>query len=63
MPKIEDDLRHVPKELAFYQSLTPGYQKDWARYVYSAGQEGKRANRRAEMIAVLAEGHLYRRGK
>ena len=67
VPKIEDDLREVPKELAFFQSLTPGYQRDWARYVYSAVQEGTRAKRRAEMIAVLAEGYktmdLYRRKK
>ncbi|MFC8684824.1 YdeI/OmpD-associated family protein [Brevibacillus porteri] len=67
VPKIEEDLRHAPKELAFYQSLTPGYQKDWARYVYSAVQEGTRAKRRAEMIAILAEGFksidLYRRSK
>ncbi|WP_103104994.1 YdeI/OmpD-associated family protein [Brevibacillus reuszeri] len=67
VPKIEDDLREVPKELAFFQSLTPGYQRDWARYVYSAVQEGTRAKRRAEMIAVLAEGYktmdLYRRRK
>jgi hypothetical protein len=33
---VENDLKDVPQTLAFFQSLTPGYRKDWARYVYSA---------------------------
>ncbi|WP_286185003.1 YdeI/OmpD-associated family protein [Bacillus sp. SD075] len=37
--EIEKDLQHFPDVLAFYQSLTPGYRKDWARYVYRAEQE------------------------
>ncbi|MEK3732912.1 YdeI/OmpD-associated family protein [Paenibacillus sp. FSL M8-0334] len=67
IPQIEEDLSGAPAELAFYRSLTPGYRKDWARYVYSAIQEQTRAKRREEMIAVLAQGYksmdLYRRGK
>src|SRR5690606_38002604 len=47
--EIEKDLQDVPEQLAFYQSLTPGYQKDWARYVYSAVQESTRAKRRVQM--------------
>ncbi|MCA0756301.1 YdeI/OmpD-associated family protein [Paenibacillus sp. N4] len=65
IPDIEKDLHDTPESLAFYQSLTPGYQKDWARYVYSAVQEETREKRRAEMKTVLGEGYksidLYRR--
>lgn len=65
IPNIEEDLSQAPNELAFYQSLTPGYRKDWARYVYSAVQEETRVKRKEEMIAVLAQGYktmdLYRR--
>ncbi|GGD91251.1 YdeI/OmpD-associated family protein [Paenibacillus nasutitermitis] len=65
IPDVEKDLQDNAEVLAFYQSLTPGYRKDWARYVYSAVQEETRAKRRAEMKAVLAEGYksmdLYRR--
>lgn len=65
IPHIEQDLQDSPDVLAFYQSLTPGYRKDWARYVYSAVQEETRVKRRAEMKAVLAAGYksmdLYRR--
>lgn len=28
-----------PMAAEFYQDLTPGYQKDWLRYIYSAKQE------------------------
>ena len=62
---IEEDLRDAPDLLAFYKSLTPGYRKDWARYVYSAKQEETRAKRREEMKKILAAGYksrdLYRR--
>lgn len=65
--EIEKDLQDVPEQLAFYQSLTPGYQKDWARYVYSAVQESTRAKRRVQMKELLAEGYksleLYRQTK
>jgi hypothetical protein len=65
IPEVEKDLRDSPEVLAFYRSLTPGYRKDWARYVYSAVQEDTRSKRREEMKAVLTEGYksmdLYRR--
>lgn len=65
LPNIEEDLSGAPNELAFYRSLAPGYRKDWARFVYSAVQEATREKRRAEMIAILAQGYksldLYRR--
>lgn len=49
IPDVEKDLQDTPDLLAFYQSLTPGYRKDWARYVYSAKQEATKAKRREEM--------------
>lgn len=67
IPLVEIDLQDSPEALALYRSLTPGYRKDWARYVYSAVQEGTRAKRRAEMKTVLGEGYksidMYRREK
>ncbi|ANS76514.1 hypothetical protein AWM70_19640 [Paenibacillus yonginensis] len=67
IPDVERDLEDSPQILAFYQSLTPGYKKDWARYIYSAVQESTRAKRRAEMKQILGEGYKsldhYRRGK
>lgn len=65
IPNVEKDLQDTPDLLAFYQSLTPGYRKDWARYVYSAKQEATKAKRREEMKMILGAGYksrdLYRR--
>ncbi|MGG4489372.1 YdeI/OmpD-associated family protein [Metabacillus idriensis] len=67
MAEIEKDLQDTPDFLAFYQSLTQGYRKDWARYVYSAKQEETRAKRKDEMKMILGKGFksrdLYRRNK
>ncbi|MET3699730.1 uncharacterized protein YdeI (YjbR/CyaY-like superfamily) [Bacillus oleivorans] len=65
IPQIEKDLEDTPEQLAIYQLLSPGYRKDWARFVYSAKQEETRAKRREEMKIILAAGYksrdLYRR--
>lgn len=60
IPDIEKDLQDSPELLAFYQSLTPGYRKDWARYVYSAKQEATKAKRREEMKTILGAGYKSR---
>lgn len=60
IPNIEQDLQNEPELLAFYLTLTPGYQKDWARYVYSAKQEPTRENRREEMKMILGKGYKSR---
>lgn len=57
---IEKDLQDTPDLLAFYQSLTPGYRKDWARFVYSAKQEATREKRRQEMKMILQAGYKSR---
>ncbi|PLR94654.1 hypothetical protein CVD19_16965 [Bacillus sp. T33-2] len=65
IPQVEKDLQDTPDLLAFYQTLTPGYRKDWARFVYSAKQEATQAKRREEMKMILGAGYksrdLYRR--
>lgn len=54
---IEALLSAYPKELAFYLSLTPGYQKDWARYIFSAKQQKTRDKRKEQMVDVLSQGY------
>ncbi|MDF2669171.1 MAG: hypothetical protein K0R67_1477 [Paenibacillus sp.] len=67
IPIVEKDLEDTPELLTIYQSLTPGYRKDWARYVYSAKQEETQANRREEMKMILQAGYksreLYRKAQ
>jgi hypothetical protein len=65
IPSVEEDLEDTPELRTFYQSLTQGYRKDWARYVYSAKQEETIAKRREEMKMILQAGYksreLYRK--
>jgi len=61
---VEQLLAEHPSELQFFQRLTPGYQKDWARYIFSAKQQKTREKRQAQMVDVLSQGFktmdLYR---
>jgi len=67
IPNVEKDLEETPELLDFYRSLTPGYRKDWARYVYSAKQDETVAKRREEMKMILQAGYksreLYRQAQ
>jgi len=61
---IEKLLIDHPNERKFYQELTPGYQRDWARYLFSAKQQKTRDKRQAQMVDILSQGYksfdLYR---
>ncbi|WP_020061759.1 YdeI/OmpD-associated family protein [Bacillus sp. 123MFChir2] len=64
---VEALLADHPNELKFYQSLTHGYQKDWARHIFSAKQQQTRDKRYQQMVDILSQGYktldLFRRGK
>ena len=64
---VEALLADHPNELKFYQGLTPGYQKDWARHIFSAKQQQTRDKRYQQMVDILSQGYktldLFRRGK
>lgn len=64
---IKQYLSDKEELLKLYNQLTFGYQKDWARYVYSAKRAETREKRLSEMEAVLAEGfktiELYKQSK
>lgn len=67
IPALEKFLGTAPEALGRYQALTPGYKKDWARYVYSAKKEETQEQRLHEMVMILNAGYktkdLYRQGK
>ncbi|MEH7076165.1 YdeI/OmpD-associated family protein [Neobacillus drentensis] len=65
---VEDIKQYLFKNkviLDSYNQLSFGYQKDWARYVYSAKRKETQEKRLLEMETVLGEGYktmdLYRR--
>ncbi|MFG6146924.1 YdeI/OmpD-associated family protein [Halobacillus sp. B23F22_1] len=65
--EVKKMLREHPEELTFYETLTPGYQKDWARQIFSAKQEKTRQKRFQQMVDVLSKRYktldLYRRNQ
>lgn len=65
--EVENLLSGFPVELSFYQSLTPGYKRDWARHIFSAKQQKTRDKRTEQMIEILSQGYksvdLYRQKK
>lgn len=67
IPALEQWLEGRPHVLAFFRSLTPGYQKDWARYVYSAKSTATVEKRLLEVADILAQGYksitLYRQDR
>jgi len=54
---IEAVLTDYPNELQFFKVLTPGYQKDWARYIFSAKQKNTQEKRQAQMVDILSQGY------
>ncbi|QPC47897.1 YdeI/OmpD-associated family protein [Mangrovibacillus cuniculi] len=74
---VDDYIEHIELIKAYikdkeniselYESLTPGYQKDWARYVYSAKRKETQEKRLSDMESILEQGYksmdLYRRKK
>lgn len=57
IPDIQGRLGNDPDILDKYNGLTPGYQKDWARYIYSAKKQETQDKRLDEMKEVLAAGY------
>lgn len=64
IPDIKQYLENDKNEMERFNQLAPGYQKDWARYVYSAKRNETQEKRLMEMKAILVEGYksidLYR---
>ncbi len=63
--KVEDYEHHISDIinllknepcLKFYEALTPGYQKGWARYIFSAKTSETKQKRIDEMIVLLNQG-------
>lgn len=63
---LKEFLKGREDVLEKYNQLTFGYQKDWARYVYSAKRKETQDKRLEEMVMILSEGYkskdLYKRG-
>lgn len=67
IPQLRESLSENLDDLAFYDGLTSGYQKDWARYIFSAKKEETQVARLEEMREIIRLGfktkELYRKAK
>lgn len=64
IPEVENYLEKDQVAYDFYQSLSPGYRKDWAVYIFSTKNADTKAKHFEECLNLLKQGHknmtLYR---
>nr|WP_302470564.1 YdeI/OmpD-associated family protein [Vagococcus proximus] len=64
VPDVINLLNTHPDERLFFEALTPGYQRSWARFIFSAKQQVTQTKRTDTMITCLKAGFkshdLYR---
>ncbi|MEK4093617.1 YdeI/OmpD-associated family protein [Viridibacillus sp. FSL H8-0110] len=67
IPDIQQYLSNQKEILDYYNALTPGYQRDWARFIFSAKRKETQEKRLSEMVEILGKGfktmNLYRANK
>ena len=67
IPEIRTHFEEKLEILVSFDRLTPGYQRDWARYVFGVKNAATTEKRFAEMEHILKQGYktvdLYRRKK
>ncbi len=67
IPELRERLAPRSDALAFFDALTPGYQRDWARYVFAVRTDATMDRHLEEMVAILRAGYksadLYRQAK
>lgn len=55
-PEVQEVLDQHPKAKAFFETLAPGYRRDYLRFMTEAKKEETRARRMAEAIRRLENG-------
>ncbi|MFC6170948.1 YdeI/OmpD-associated family protein [Loigolactobacillus jiayinensis] len=62
IPKVSDLLNGTPVTKKFFDELTPGYQREWARYIFGAKAEATKQRHIADMRTILDAGYKSKRG-
>ncbi|AUX11066.1 YdeI/OmpD-associated family protein [Latilactobacillus sakei] len=62
IPRLSARLEAQPTVKTFFDALTPGYQREWARYVYGAKAEETQQRHYADMLMILEAGYKSKRG-
>ncbi|KIO95685.1 hypothetical protein ADT67_06220 [Levilactobacillus brevis] len=61
IPQVAELLADDPQLLAFFNHLTLGYQREWARYIFGAKAEATKQRHIADMRQILAAGYKPKR--
>ncbi len=57
VPHLQQQLQTDSTLLTLFETLSPGYQRNWARYVFSAKQQATQAKRFEEIKKILPLGY------
>ena len=61
IPAVAELLADQPKMQAFFNALSPGYQREWARFIFGAAAEATKQKHIAVMVQVFEAGYKSKR--
>lgn len=61
IPAVADLLADDPEMQTFFNALTPGYQREWARFIFGAAAEATKQRHIEAMKTVFKAGYKSKR--
>jgi len=61
IPKVAELLADDAQLATFFAELTPGYQREWARFIFGAKAAATKQRHIVEMRQILAAGYKSKR--
>lgn len=61
IPDLAAMLSDTPEVQAQFNALTPGYQREWARFVFGAKAQATKDRHFEQMVTVLQAGYKSKR--
>lgn len=61
IPRVSALLADNQEMQAFFDALTPGYQREWARFIFGSATEATKARHIEVMQTVFAAGYKSKR--
>lgn len=61
IPAVAALLADQPQMQAFFNALTPGYQREWARFIFGTASDATKQRHIDKMLAVFAAGYKSKR--
>lgn len=61
IPKVAELLESTPELQIFFNELTPGYQREWARFIFGAKAEATKNRHIEQMKTIFQAGFKSKR--